>query len=145
MSDSRKKTYRDLDAWKVAMTLVETTYALSRLLPDSERYNLISQMQKSAVSIPSNIAEGQGRGTVRFGLWFLRVATGSAAELDTQVELARRLKYVSADATRELDSQLERVRQLLYGMRREHESRLAAAGAAVVSVFLLLRTSGLLA
>jgi four helix bundle protein len=116
-----QKTYRDLDAWKLAMTLVETTYSLTRRLPDSERFNLISQMQKSAASIPSNIAEGQGRGTVRFGLWFLRVAMGSAAELDTQVELARRLEYVTAETTCELDAQLERVRQMLYGMRREHQ------------------------
>jgi four helix bundle protein len=134
MSNS-KKAYRDLDAWQLSMTLVETTYAVTKLLPASERYNLISQMQKSAVSIPSNVAEGQGRGTVRFGLWFLRVATGSAAELDTQVELARRLKYVTAE--------------MLYGMRREHEGRIAAAGAgaAVVSLFLLLllRSSGLFA
>jgi four helix bundle protein len=144
MNDS-KKTYRDLDAWKLAMTLVETTYAVSRLLPDSERFNLIAQMQRSATSIPSNIAEGQGRGTVRFGLWFLRVAIGSSAELDTQVELARRLKFVTSEATRELDSQLERVRQMLYGMRREHERRLATAGAMVVSVFFLLRSTGFFA
>src|SRR5215471_11676684 len=144
MSDSRK-TYRDLDAWKLAMTLVETTYALTRLLTNSERFNLIFQMQKSATSIPSNIAEGQGRGTVRFGLWFVRVAIGSVAELETQVELARRLKYVTAEATRDLDSQLERVRQMLYGMRREHERRLAAVGATVVTVFLLLRAFGLFA
>jgi four helix bundle protein len=123
MGDS-KKTYRDLDAWKLAMTMVETTYALTRRLPDSERYNLISQMQKSATSIPSNIAEGEGRGTARFGVFFLRVAIGSTAELDTQIELARRLKYVTPEHTRELDSQLERVRQMLYGLRREHERRL---------------------
>ena len=151
MVDS-KKTYRDLDAWKLAMTLVETTYALTKRLPDSERYNLIAQLQKSATSIPSNIAEGQGRGTVGFGLWFLRVAIGSIAELDTQVELARRLKYVTFENTRELDSQLQRVRQMLYGLRREHQRRLAAgtaaAGtAAVVSTLLVLivRTSGFFA
>jgi four helix bundle protein len=144
MSDP-KKTYRDLDAWKLAMTLVETTYAVTKQFPDLERFNLTSQMQKCAVSIPSNIAEGQGHGTVRFALWFLRVATGSAAELDTQVELARRLKYVSAEATRELDSQLERVRQMLYGMRREHERRLLATGAAVASAVLLLGAAGLFA
>jgi four helix bundle protein len=123
MGDSRK-TYRDLDAWKLAMTMVETTYALTKRLPDSERYNLISQMQKSATSIPSNIAEGEGRGTARFGVFFLRVAIGSAAELDTQVELAQRLKYVTPEHTCELLSQLERVRQMLYGLRREHERRL---------------------
>jgi four helix bundle protein len=140
-----KKTYRDLDVWQLAMTLVESVYALTKYLPDSERFNLISQMQKSATSIPSNIAEGQGRGTVRFGLWFLRIAMGSAAELDTQVELARRLRYVSAETTREVDGQLERVRQMLYGLRREHERRIAAAGAAVVSLVLLLRVSGVFA
>ena len=138
-----KKTYRDLDAWQLAMTMVETTYALTRSLPHSERFNLTSQMQKSAISIPSNIAEGQGRGTARFGLWFLRVAIGSTAELDTQVELARRLEYVTLEATRELDSQLERVRQMLYGMRREHERRLVAATATVVSLFLLLRATSI--
>ena len=144
MSDS-KKTYRDLDAWQLAMTLVETTYALTKSLPDSERFNLIFQMQKSATSIPSNIAEGQGRGTARFGLWFLRVAIGSAAELDTQVELARRHRYVTAEATRELDSQLERVRQMMYGMRREHERRIAAVGVTAVSLFFLFRSSGFFA
>jgi four helix bundle protein len=100
------KNCRELDAWQLAMTLVETTYALARRLPQSERFNLIFQMQKSATSIPSNIAEGQARGTAGFGVWFLRVAIGSAAELSTQVELTRRLNYVTADDTRELDSQL---------------------------------------
>src|SRR5215471_19055286 len=143
MSDSRK-TYRDLDAWKLAMTLVETTYALTRLLPNSERFNLIFQMQKSATSIPSNIAEGQARGTVKLGLYFLRVAIGSSAELGTQVELARRLKYVSAETSRELDGQLDRVRQMLYGMQREHLRRLGEAGEAIVVLVLLLRASSLL-
>lgn len=141
---SGMRNYRDLDAWQLAMTLVETTYALTRSLPPSERFNLISQMQKSATSIPSNIAEGQGRGTAKFGLFFIRVAIGSSAELDTQVELARRLKYVTADATRELDEQLDRVRQMLYGMQREHLRRVGTAGVAIVSLFFLLRASGLL-
>jgi len=138
------KNYRDLDAWQLAMTLVETTYRLSRFLPDSERYGLISQMQRSAVSIPSNIAEGQGRGTARFGLYFIRVALGSSAELDTQVEVARRLRYVSAAMTRDLDNQLYRVRQMLYGMRREHMQRLGTAGAAVISLVVVLVVAGLL-
>src|SRR3982750_4343722 len=132
------KHYKELDAWQVAMTLVETTYRLTKLLPDTERYGLSSQMQRSSVSIPSNIAEGQGRGTAKFGLYFLRVAIGSAAELDTQVELARRLKFVTPNQTRELESQLERVRRLLYGMRREHEQRLVSPGTAVVTSLLLV-------
>jgi four helix bundle protein len=139
------KNYKELDAWQLAMTLVETTYKLTRVLPDTERYGLISQMQRSAVSIPSNIAEGEGRGLAKMGLYFIRVAIGSAAELDTQVELARRLKFVTAETTRELESQLHRVRQMLYGLRREHERRLLTVGATVLSLFLVLRATGLFA
>jgi four helix bundle protein len=132
------KTYRDLDAWQGAMELSESVYKLTQAFPDTERYGLVSQMRRSSVSIPSNIAEGQGRGTVAFGLYFLRIAIGSAAEVDTQLELARRLRFVTADATREVDRQLERVRQMLYGMRREHQRRLATVGGRVGSALLLL-------
>jgi len=136
MSD--RKTYRDLDAWQGAMDLSEGIYKLTQVFPDTERYGLISQMRRSSVSIPSNVAEGQARGTVAFGLYFLRVGIGSAAELDTQLELARRLRFVTADATREVDRQLERVRQMLYGMRREHQRRLVITGVRISSVLLLL-------
>lgn len=139
------KNYKDLDAWQLAMTLVETTYKLTRLLLDSERYGLISQMQRSAVSIPSNIAEGQGRGTVRFGLHFIRIALGSSAELGTQAEVARRPHYVTAEMTREFESQLDRVCQLLHGMRREHLRRIATGGVTVVAIFFALRAAGLIA
>jgi four helix bundle protein len=132
------KTYRDLDAWQGAMDLSESIYKLTQVFPDTERYGLISQLRRSSVSIPSNIAEGQARGTAGFGLNFLRVAIGSAAEVDTQLELARRLRFVTADATRAIDRQLERVRQMLYGMRREHQRRLATAGVKVGSTLLLL-------
>jgi four helix bundle protein len=128
--------YKQLDAWKLAMTLVESTYRLTRLLPDTERYSLISQMQRCSVSIPSNIAEGQARGKVRSGLHFVRIAIGSGAELDTQVEVARRLRYVNVDQTRQLDAELERVLQMLYGMRREHLRRVALGGATAFLIFI---------
>jgi len=138
---SRMKSYKELDAWKLAMTMADTTYNLTETFPDRERYGLTAQLRKSAVSVPSNIAEGQARGTARFGLFFIRVALGSVAELDTQMELARRRKYVAAEATGELDSLIDRVRQMLYGMRREHERRLGA-GAAVVSLVLFYWATG---
>ena len=62
------KNYKELETWRGAMTLVEMTYRLARELPDEERYGLRSQMQRGATSIPTNVAEGQARGTVRFGL-----------------------------------------------------------------------------
>jgi four helix bundle protein len=139
------RNYRELDVWQLAMKMVETTYRITELFPEKERYGLTSQMRRCSVSIPSNIAEGQARGTARFGLHFVRVAIGSNAELETQVELARRLRFVSADQTRELDAELDRVRQMLYGMRREHQRRLATTAAAIASLFLVLHAAGLLA
>ncbi|MGH9411111.1 MAG: four helix bundle protein [Vicinamibacterales bacterium] len=128
------RNYRDLDAWKRAMDLVETLYSLTKGFPEEEKYGLKAQIRRAAVSVPSNIAEGQARGTARFGLHFIRVAIGSIAELDTQLQLSQRLHFVHADTVREADVQIDRVRRLLYGMRREHEGRLAAGGAALVSL-----------
>ena len=102
-------------------------------------------MQRCSVSIPSNIAEGQARGTVRVGLHFIRVSIGSAAELSTQVEVARRLQYVSESATRDLEAQLERVTQMLYGMQREHKRRIGVIGASILLFALASRVLARLA
>jgi len=124
------------------MTLVEQTYAISKLLPMEERYGLCAQMRRAAVSIPSNIAEGQSRGTARNCLHFVRIALGSSAELDTQVELARRLRFVLPEATQELQSSIDRVRQLLFGMRRAQQQRLLLPGGSLL-LFLFLAAARL--
>lgn len=130
-------SYRDLDAWKVGMIVVEQTYALSALLPSAERYGLCAQMRRASVSIPSNIAEGQSRGTARNCLHFVRIALGSSAELDTQLELARRLRFVSDESAQELQASIVRTRQLLYGLRREQRRRLLLpAGSLLLFLFL---------
>jgi four helix bundle protein len=127
------RSYKELDAWKRAMDFVESTYLRTVDFPDQERYGLKAQMRRAAVSVPSNIAEGQARGTARFGLHFLRVAIGSIAELDTDIELARRLRFLTADAAQDLEVKLERVSQLVYGMRREHLTRLGLSAASVIA------------
>ena len=137
--------YRDLIVWNKSMDLVSEVYRCTQKFPREETYGLTSQLRRAAVSVPSNIAEGQARGTARFGLFFIRVALGSVAELDTQMELGRRRKYVTAETTRELDNQIDRVRQMLHGMRREHERRLGAVGAGIVSLALLCWAAGLFA
>lgn len=85
--------YRDLIVWQRSMDAAVMAYELSALLPTDERFGLVSQMRRAAVSIPSNIAEGWGRGTSsdRQFLSFLRISRGSLYELETQTELARRL------------------------------------------------------
>jgi four helix bundle protein len=136
------RTYRDLDTWQVGMTVVEQTYHLTGLLPSAERFGLCSQMRRAAVSIPSNVAESHGRGVTRGCLYFLNVSIGSNAELDTQLEAARRLRFVSTDQARDLQVSIDRVRQLLYGLRREKERQVAIPLTSFL-VFFFLSTASL--
>jgi len=89
------KSYRDLKVWEKAMDLVVESYRLTRLLPKSEAYGLVSQIQRAAVSIPANIAEGHGRDHLGDYLHHLSMAKGSLMELETHLLIASRLSYVS--------------------------------------------------
>ena len=79
------------------MELVELVYKLTQTFPDVEKFNLVTQINRSAVSIPSNIAEDKGRNSDKEFKQFLYIARGSLCELRTQLELARRLKYIKSD------------------------------------------------
>jgi four helix bundle protein len=129
------RSYRDLDAWQVGMDIVVQTYEICAHFPQQERYELSAQMRKASVSIPSNTAEGWGRGTPREGLYFVRVAIGSTAELDTQLEAARRLRFVREQPAGKLQALIDRQRQLLYGMRRERELKLGISVVVTCLVF----------
>jgi four helix bundle protein len=94
MSENDVKSYKDLVAWKKAMDLVEKTYRLSSGFPPDERYGLTSQIQRAAVSVPANIAEGHGRTTRGDYIRHLSIARGSLAELETHLMLAVRLEFV---------------------------------------------------
>ena len=89
--------YQDLLAWQKAIVFVERVYTVTLKLPQSEIFGLKSQMRRSAVSVPSNIAEGQGRSTRGEFLQFLGHARGSLYELETQILIASKLGYVSAE------------------------------------------------
>ncbi len=88
-------SFRDLDVWNLGMLLAEEVYSLTASFPTSEHYGLTGQMRSAAVSIPSNIAEGHNRGYTKEYLRFLGIAQGSLAELETQLELALRLSYLT--------------------------------------------------
>src|SRR5262245_42819378 len=92
------KSYRDLIVWQKAMDLTTACCDLIDRLPNREKYALCSQLQKSAVSVPSNIAEGQGRSGTKEFLHHLSIARGSLFEAETQVLLTERLKYVPVTA-----------------------------------------------
>jgi len=85
--------YKDLNVWKEAMEIVAIVYRLTARFPKDETYGLVSQMRRAAVSIPSNIAEGSRRNTTKDFVHFLAIASGSTAELETQLLIALQLKY----------------------------------------------------
>src|SRR5262245_61505237 len=89
--------YRELIAWQKAMDLVEAVYFDTECFPRREVFGLTNQMRRAAVSIACNIAEGQGRGSTGEFLHFLAIARGSAQELETQILIAQRLKYIEAE------------------------------------------------
>ena len=116
---SEIKTYRDLIAWQKTMQLTGMIYRETRGMPSEERYGLTSQMRRAAVSIPSNIAEGYGRQSRKDYLKFLRIARGSLAELQTQVEIAARLRMM--DPSEPLRLLLEETDRVLQGLIRSLE------------------------
>ena len=107
--------HKDLDVWKRAMDLVEQVYLLTSSFPSSEIYGLTNQLRRAAVSVPSNIAEGASRTGDKELLYFLNVATGSIAEIETQLLIGVRLKYV--DQHNEIFDLITEVRKLLLGFR----------------------------
>ena len=106
-------SYEELIVWQKAMELVEETYRIVRLLPKEENYALSDQMRRSAVSIPSNIAEGQARNSTKEFVNFLSIARGSVAELHTQYLICVRLKYVTDVIIRKALLLLEEVGKML--------------------------------
>jgi four helix bundle protein len=118
---------RDLDAWRIAMDLVDLIYDLTTLFPADERFGLSSQMRRAVVSIPSNVAEGNGLKRARWTLRHILTAIGSSWELDTQITIALRRKYVTPSVAAGACACLDRVQKLLYGLKREKERQLASA------------------
>ena len=106
-------SYKDLKVWNKAMDLTTMVYDALKTFPPKEEYGLSSQMRRCSVSIPSNIAEGYGRNSTLDYCRFLQIALGSAYELKTQVELARRLDYVDNDTANKLATQLTEVGRML--------------------------------
>jgi four helix bundle protein len=108
--------YRELLAWQEAMKLAVMVYHVTWRFPREEIYGLTAQIRKSAVSIPSNIAEGAARNSTREFYHFLGISAGSLAEVETQLELAARLEYAKLDLA--TAQQAQKVGMLLAGLRR---------------------------
>ena len=112
------KSHRDLIVWQKAMDLVESVYAPTATFPNEETYSRTSQIRRAVVSVPANIAEGQGRRLTKEYLYFLANSRGSLLELDTHLEIAVRLRYLSEDTYSNLKNQLDEVTKILNGLMR---------------------------
>lgn len=110
------QSYRDLKVWQKGIELVKFVYALQAKFPKHELYGLSDQLRRSAVSVPSNIAEGQARQHTREFRQFLHVALGSAAEVDTQLIIARELGYLTEADLLEAENHINELRRMTYGL-----------------------------
>jgi four helix bundle protein len=114
--DNPVRSYQDLIAWQKAMDLVTEIYEVSHKFPREEIFALTSQLRRAAVSIPSNIAEGQGRSSRKEFLYFLGNAKGSLSEVETQVLIARKLDYIDDEVSNSLLNLSAEVGRILNGL-----------------------------
>lgn len=109
------KTHKDLDVWKNAIDFAEKIYLLTGTFPKEEQFGLTAQLRRSVVSIPSNIAEGAARNSDKEFLQFLYISLGSLSEAETQLLLAKRLRFIDDDS---LLSDIEIIRKMLLGLMK---------------------------
>ena len=109
-------SHKDLIVWQKGIDLSKKIYLLTEKFPREEIYGITSQMRRAAVSIPSNIAKGRSRGTRKDFVQFLRIAIGSASELETQIEIAKNLPQTKNLSYQEVDILLDEVSRMTMGM-----------------------------
>lgn len=109
--------FRELKIWQKARVLVKDIYIITRKFPKEEMFGLTSQMKRSAVSVPSNIAEGCGRGTIAQFNQFLDIAKGSSSELETQVYLAFDLGFINKESMERINSDIIEIQMMIQGFK----------------------------
>lgn len=115
--------FRNLEAWQKAVELAIEIYQVSAQFPRSEQFGLVQQMRRAAVSVPSNVAEGRGRSTVRDYRNFVLHARGSAYELETQIEIVKLLGYIDEERATTLTRDVNEVERLLNGLVRSLDNQ----------------------
>lgn len=118
------RTYKDLQVWQKSMGLVKALYELVESFPDKERYRLTDQICRAAVSIPSNLSEGSARLSTKEFIRFIRIALGSSAELETQIELAYLLGYISEEKKNEIIFKVVGVGKMLTRLEQSMQHKL---------------------
>jgi four helix bundle protein len=124
--DKRGKiqTHRDLKVWQLGMDVAEQVYDLTKAFPDCERFGLVSQLRRAAVSVPANIAEGNARSSTKEYLRHLSIPVGSLAEVETFLDLSLRLHYGQSITIQKLGEQVAEERRMLRGLQRSLQTKL---------------------
>jgi four helix bundle protein len=115
--------YKDLEVWKKAIGLATEIYQVTSGFPEEEKFGLVSQMRRAAVSIASNIAEGAARQSKKEFLQFLSLAAGSTSELNTQVTIASNIEMGNMPKLKALGDELDRIARMLQGLIRSVKER----------------------
>lgn len=114
-----KYSYKNLDAYKEAKTLVLQVYSLLKQFPKEEQYALCDQLRRAVISVPSNIAEGSGRTSAKDQAHFFEMAFGSLMEVNCQIDIAHDLGYISKDDVENIEKHVKSISALLSGLRRK--------------------------
>jgi four helix bundle protein len=117
--------HKDLDVWKKSIEFVKEIYKMTSEFPKEELFGIVSQIRRSAVSIPSNIAEGSARSSSKDYIRFLYIAAGSLAELDTQLIICKELEYISQEKLNNLEIELDGIAKMLHGVIRYQRDKIA--------------------
>ena len=115
------KTYREFIAWQKAMAFVTNVYKVTHTFPKEEQFGLTSQIRRSAVSVPSNFAEGFGRKGNKEFIRFIRISIGSLYECQTQLEISKNIEYLNSDDFELLFNQSKEIEALIRGLERKIE------------------------
>jgi four helix bundle protein len=110
------RAHKKLEVWQESVALATFVYQATETFPKSESYGLVSQMRRASISVPSNIAEGAARSSLKEFLQFLNIAGGSLSELDTQIEIASNLKYLNNEQRQSFETKLESIAKKLAGL-----------------------------
>ena len=120
---TKPQNYKDLVVWQKGIALAKIVYGLTQNFPSAEKFGLVSQMRRAAVSIPSNLAEGQARHTTGEFVQFISHAEGSVAELDTQLILSNELRFCDRVTTAPVFELIDELRRMLNVLRRKLVAR----------------------
>jgi four helix bundle protein len=110
--------FKELKVWKAGIELTKVIFQVTRSFPTEERYGLTYQIIRSAISIPSNIAEGCGRISNKDFKHFLTIALGSSFELETQIIIAKEFNYINEEELNDISSQIIEIQKMIYGLQK---------------------------